>query len=143
MGSTIRVQNGQIEIDQSIGQPDMVTGERKAAQDMAECLLQEYLPEQDYGSFLKQIIENPVPGAGELFLRHYVAQAIQLLQAKQAVDPTLTPSERIVEIAELITDLDDDGTGIFFVRVETETGEPDVSTSIVVPVQTNHLTDGF
>ena len=112
-----------------------VTGERKTAQDMAEVLLQDYLPEQEYGSFLRQIVANPTPYAQQLFIQYYVAQAIETLQQKQLQDPGITVDEQIASITQLVTTQPIEGTVAFFVQVATVSGAP--ASVGAIPTQLN------
>lgn len=142
MSNTLYVQNGQVVLDQALGQIRTVEGERKAAQDMAECLTQRFLPEQEYGSFLTDITSNKLPYGGEIFIRHYVAEAIKLLQQKQANDEAATTDELIAEILELTTVVNDNGDAAFFVRVSTESGGSAEAIG-ATPVMLEHLQEDF
>jgi len=141
MAVTFRVVDGQVEFDPATGQIVTVTGERKASQDLAEVILQDYLPEQNYGSYLSKVATNQIPHISELVVRHYIAEAVKVLDARQLEDPTITPYEKITNILELDTIMDDSTSTLgFFVRVGTEAGKP-VSTAALQPTQLNHLTE--
>lgn len=120
----------------------MVEGNRKCAQDMANCLLQEYLAEQQYGSYLTAIVRNQIPFGQELMLRYYIADAVNRLKVKQQEDTASTASERIQDITELLTTPNESGTVGFFVVVSTEDGGAS-ETGVVQATQLNHLTEGF
>jgi len=144
MSVTLKISNGQLDFDAATGQVNTVSGNRKAAQDMAECLMQEYLQEQDYGSFLRAILTNKVPFTGDLFIRYYIAQAVQKLQALQQVDPELTESERIDDILDLLTADDGAGNVAFYVNVSTgDGGTADAAASRRVETQLNHQFERF
>lgn len=139
MSMTFRIVDGQVEFDPATGQVVTVSGERKCSQDLAEVLLQEYLPEQNYGSFLSKVIKNQIPYISELIIRHYISEAVRLLDAKQAEDPEIDSYERITGITQLDTILDDEGTLGFYVKVGTEEGEADAA--VIKPTALNHLTE--
>ena len=123
MSSTLRIVDGQIAIDPSTGIMETVTGNRKAAQDIGESLMQEYLADIDYGSYLKAIVTNQLQGADELLVRYYVADAIQKLQAKQQEDPNLTLAEQITGITQLLVKTDNNiDVTYFYVAVSTADG---------------------
>jgi hypothetical protein len=125
MSQTFKIINGQLDMNYSNGQPNTVTGNRKCAQDVGECLLQDFLASQQYGSYLRKIVENPVPYSAGLLLQYYISDAINLLSALQQQDPTITPDEQIADVAQILTTtLDGDGTTGFFVSVDTESGQP-------------------
>lgn len=142
MSHTLRIIDGQIDIDPATGQLNLVDGNRKAGQDMAECLLQDYLADIDYGSYLRSLTTSALPGAGELFLRHYIADAIQRLQAKQQQDSNLTLEEQITDIIQL--DVADDGAGqsVFFVAVSTAGGQV-ANVGATKATQLNHQFERF
>lgn len=142
MSKTLRVVNGQLDISASTGQLITLSGERKCAQDMANCMLQEFLAEQQYGSYLKAVVENRIPFATEMLIRFYVADAINRLSALQEADPEITEDEKINQIAELLTTPDDAGTVGFYVRVTTQSGT-NAEAGVLGPTQLNHLTEGF
>jgi len=142
MSKTIRIVNGQIDIDPATGLVETVEGNRKAAQDMAECLLQDYLPEIDYGSFLRALVLNQIPNSGDLFIRFYIADAIQKLQAKQQDDPYLTEAEQITQITELQVANDQQGTVVFFVAAATADGG-DASLTAAQATQLNQQYERF
>jgi hypothetical protein len=130
MGQTLRIANGQLDLNPNTGLLNTVEGNRKCSQDLAECILQTYDPIINYGSFLTEVVTNStaVPHAGDLFIRHYIAQAVQLLKSKQLEDPTSTATERIVNISQLITQFDDaTSTVAFYLSVDTETAEADAA----------------
>lgn len=142
MSVTYRIVNGQIDVNRANGQPVLVSGNRKCAQDMAECLLQEYDAAQQYGSYLKAIIQNRIPFGTEMLLRYYIAQAVNLLQVKQQDDPYSDAAERISQIDEILTTPNDSGLVGYFVAVSTEDGGAS-ETGVVAPTQLNQLTEGF
>lgn len=145
MSTTLKIADGHIVISSATGVLETVSGNRKAAQDLAECLLQQYSATQNYGSFLKSIISNPdpIPGASELFVRHYVAEAVKLLDQAQVADSAITPDEKINQIIRLDTVSDDSGTVGFFVQVSTEDEGQSVAASAVQVTSLKHLTEGF
>jgi hypothetical protein len=145
MSVTLKVSDGHIVISATTGVLETVSGNSKASQDLAECLLQEYSSSQNYGSYLKAIITNPNPleGASELLVRHYVAEAVKLLDAAQLSDPAITSDEKLTQITRLETASDDSGTVGFFVQVATEDGGASVQASAVQATSLNHLTEGF
>ena len=145
MSTTLQIIDGHISLDPATGLLQTVTGNRKCAQDLPECLLQAYDPVQNYGSYLKQIISNasPVAGATELLVRHYVAEAVQLLEAAQAADPAITSDEQIDQILALDTASDDSGTLGFYVSVSTMDGGASVESSILQATSLNQLYEGF
>jgi len=149
MSTTLQVSDGHIVISPATGVLVTVTGNRKCAQDMAECLLQEYSPTQNYGSYLKKIIknQNPIPGASELLVRYYVSEAVKLLDAAQLADPAMTADEKIDQIIGLDTASDDTGTVGFFVNVSTVDGgaaqASAVQAAAVQATSLNQLTEGF
>ena len=138
----MRVVNGQIDFSASTGQPVMIEGGRKCAQDMAESFLQDFLSEQQYGSYLRAIVRNQIPYATELLLRYYIAQAISLLQASQEADPAITAAEQIVQIDSLLTTPNEQGVVGFFVSVITQDGGLS-QTGVALPTQLNQLTEGI
>lgn len=127
-----------MEFDPATGQIVTVSGERKCAQDLGEVLLQDFLAEQNYGSFLTKVVQNQQPVIGEMVIRHYIAEAVKTLEIKQSEDGAITPEEKITQILQLDTILDDSGTLGFFIRVETESGQT-ASTAVVQPTALNHL----
>jgi hypothetical protein len=143
MSRTIKIENGQISIDPSTGLVETVTDNRKAAQDMAACLMQEYLADIDFGSYLTAVATNQIGGAGDLFIRYYVADAIQKLQAKQQQDPNLTLAEQITEITELLVKNDTENSITnFYVAVATADGG-EAEMGAVRPTQLNHQFERF
>jgi len=142
MSTTLWVQDGHIMFDPATGQLQTVQGNRKAAQDLAESLLQEYDATQNYGSFLSQILDNQIPGAQEILVRHYVAEAVRLLDQKQQDDTEVTPDEKIVQIEELVTAGDDNGLVGYYVRVSTE-DDTSVETTALSPVSLEQLDEDF
>lgn len=133
MSTTLKVANGHIVFNPANGQLVEVTGERKAAQDIAEVLLQDYSTEQEYGSYLRRLIANPIPYAQQLFIQYYIAEAIKTLEQKQLQDPYISDDEKIDSIVELVTTTPIEGTVAFYVRVETVSKK---SASIgVIPTQ--------
>lgn len=142
MSKTLKIINGQIDFDPSTGQIVLVENNRKAAQDLAACLLQDYLPEIDYGSQLRALMANPIPLAGDLFLRFYIAEAISKLQSKQQDDPYLTRSEQITDITALQLVDDGEGTTAFFVGVSTADGGEEV-VAAQNETQLNHQYERF
>ena len=142
MSLTFRVVDGQVEFDPATGQIVSITGERKCSQDLAECLLQDYLLEQDYGSYLSQIIQNKIPYISEMVIRHYIAEAVRVLDARQMEDPAITRDEKTTNILELDVLSDSNGMVGFFLRVGTEAGQS-ASTTLLQPTQLKQLTEGF
>lgn len=143
MSLTLRIVNGQIDIDPSTGQVNTVEGNRKAAQDMGNFLLQDYLEDNASGSYLREVAQNPIPQAGDLFLRYYIAECIQRLQSKQQEDTYLTEAEQIVEITELLVNTDPEtNTTTFYLSVATADGgvEPIAATQ---ETQMNHQYERF
>lgn len=150
MGTTLRIVNGQLDLDTNTGLVNQVTGNRKCSQDLAECLLQDYDADINYGSFLTEVVTNStaIPFAGDLFIRHYIAQAVELLKAKQLEDSTSTSDERITDIAQLITQTNQDTNTVgFYLSVDTETLNADVALvnipTLVQPTQLNQLYEGI
>lgn len=137
----MQIVNGQVNISASTGEPILVDGNRKCAQDLAECFLQDFLPSQQYGSYLRAIVRNQFPFATELLLRYYIAQAVNLLQALQDSDPAITDSEQITDIITLLTTPNQDGTVGFFVSVGTQDGGSSVAGVALQPTQLNQLTE--
>ena len=130
MGWTLKIVDGQLDLDVNTGLLNTVEGERKCAQDIAECMLQEYDPVQNYGSYLTAVVANStaIPFAGDLFIRHYISQAVDTLKSKQLEDPASTPDERINEISQLLTVTDQDTQTMgFYLKVETESGSAETS----------------
>lgn len=123
------------------GQPVLVDGNRKCAQDMAESFLQDFLPSQQYGSYLRAIVRNQIPFATELLLRYYIAQAINLLQALQEEDPAITTSEQIVQIDNILTTPNLDGVVGFYVSVVTQDGGSSAAGAALGATQLNQLTE--
>lgn len=142
MSKTFKISNGQIDLNPATGQPRLVEGGRKCAQDMANVLLQEYLDEQQYGSYLTAVVRNKIPFGNELLLRFYIADAINRLKVKQQEDSYSTEAERIVDITDLITTPNEAGTVGFYVAVSTEDGG-ESEAGVVQATQLNHLTEGF
>lgn len=141
MGSTLRIVNGQLDLDVNTGQLVTVEGDRKCAQDLAECLLQNYDADQNYGSYLTEVVTNSsaIPLAGDLFIRHYIAQAVELLKSKQLEDQTSTPEERITDITQLFTQTDQDTQTVgFYLSVATEAGEADTAV-VNIPARPTQL----
>ena len=143
MSQTLQVSDGHIVISRATGQLATVEGNRKASQDLAEALLQDYLPDNDTGSYLSAILQNQDPDTGELMVRHYVADAVTRLQARQLEDPALTTSEAIADIDQLYTLSSDQGTLGFYVECSTEDGGESVKAAAVQPTSLNQLTEGF
>lgn len=141
MSLTLKISNGQLDFDPATGQLNTVTDNRKAAQDLAECLLQDYLADIDYGSFLKSIATNNIPFSGDLFIRYYIADAVQKLMSKQQDDPNITSAEQILSINELSVNTDSDGTCVFFVGVTT--GDGYVEKVAAQQTQLNHQYERF
>jgi hypothetical protein len=143
MSTTLLVQDGHIVFASASGLLATVQGNRKCAQDLAESLLQDYDAEQNYGSFLKDILSNQMPGgAQELLVRHYVAEAVKLLEQKQQDDPEVTPDEKIERIEELVTATDDTGLAGFYVRVSTQ-DDTSAEATALSPVSLQHLDEDF
>lgn len=138
----MRLVNGQVDISASTGQPVMVSGNRKCAQDLAESFLQDFLASQQYGSYLRAVVQNQIPYATELLVRYYIAQAVSLLQAMQEADPAITDSEQIVQLDALLTTPNNGGVVGFFVSVTTQDGGKS-QTGAVIPTQLNQLTEGI
>jgi hypothetical protein len=132
MSNTLKIINGSIVLDPSTGQLETVTGNRKCAQDMAEVFLQEYLPEQDYGSYLAAVASNKIPYATELLVHHYVADAVNRLSAKQMEDPAITDDEQIKDITTLLTSSDSEGGIAFLVGVETQQVGQTAETAVAI-----------
>lgn len=122
MSKTLSIVNGQIDIDPATGLVNTVTGNRKAAQDLGEVLLQDYDPNTDYGSYLRAIATNQIQGAGDLFFRYYIADAVQKLQASQQKDAFLTAAEQITSIISLNLSSYGDAQTVFFLSVATADG---------------------
>ena len=138
MGYTLRIVNGQLDLDTTTGQLNTVTGERKCSQDLAEVMLQDYDAETNYGSYLTTVVTNStaVPFADDLFVRHYISEAVDLLKASQVADQTSTSDERIQDILQLLTQFDTNtGTVGFLLSVSTEAGSSDVAI-VNIPTQT-------
>lgn len=143
MSTTLKIINGQIDIDASTGQINQVDGNRKAGQDLAECLLQDYLADIDYGSFLRAVATNQIPFSGDLFVRYYISDAVQKLQGKQQEDQYLTAAEQITEILELQVSDDGAGTAAFFISVATADGGPSPSIGAIQETKLNHQYERF
>lgn len=142
MSETIRIVNGQIDMNPSTGQPNMVSGNRKCAQDLAECLLQDYLASQQYGSYLRAVVRNQIAFATELLVRYYISQAISQLESLQQIDPNITDDEQIQDIQTILITPNNDGVVGFFVSVSTVSGQSSMA-GAAIPTQLNQLTESI
>lgn len=142
MSTTLSIVNGQIDIDPATGLVNTVTGNRKAAQDLGEVLLQDYDPNTDYGSYLRAIATNQIQGSGDLFFRYYIADAIQKLQASQQQDAFLTAAEQITGILALQLSVYGDDATVFFVSVSTADGGVS-EVGAIQPTQMNQQYERF
>lgn len=123
MSQTFQVSDGHVVFSASTGQPVMISGERKCSQDLAECLLQNFSTTQQYGSYLNNIVSNNIPGATELLVSHYVADAVSVLDQIQQQDPYCTADEKVNDIISLITTPVQNGICGYFVQVSTVSGQ--------------------
>ncbi len=130
-------------INPANGQPQTVTGNRKASQDLAEGLLQDYWADNDTGSYINQVQLNQDADSSELLVRHYVADAVTRLQARQLEDPAITSDEMIADIEQLFTLQSDQGTLGYYVNCSTEDGGASVQAAALQPTSLNQLTEGF
>ena len=142
MSTTLQIQDGQILLDPS-GLLLSVTGSQKASQDLGECLLQEYLPVQGYGSWLNAVITQQVQDVTELILRQFIADAVNLLQSKQTEDFAITSAELISSIDVLNVVSDSDGNAAYYVKCSTADGGTSASTVVRPANSYNQLFEGF
>jgi hypothetical protein len=146
MSTTLQIQNGHIVINAPNGQLVTVGGNRKAAQDLAETILQDYLLDNDTGSYVNQVLKNNGQDANtsELLVRCYLADGVNRLIARQMEDPAITPDEQIEEIEQLQTIQDpNSGTLGFYVNCSTADGGQSVEVAALQPTLLNQLTEGF
>lgn len=144
MSTTLKIINGQLDIDASTGQVALVSGGTKCSQDLAEVLLQDYLADNDYGSYLKVITTNQLPFAGDLFIRYYISEAVHRLQSKQQDDSYITASEQITQISQLLVKTDhNSGTTVFFISVATADGGAESIAAAHAATQLNHQYERF
>lgn len=102
MSITIRVANGGIDIDAS-GLPVMVENEAKAAQELAEVILNEYDAAEDWGSTLHQLTGDPgVVISAPSRIASSLTDAVDRLIRKQLLDgDKITLRESIDNISQL------------------------------------------
>ena len=143
MGWTLKVVDGQVEFDPATGLLNTVDGERKCAQDLAECLMQDFDPAQNYGSILNQVVNSPEQNITEMVIVNGVSTAIGLLQSKQQEDVASTESERISRILALNVSQNDQGDAAYYVRVETEDGGAGIDVTILKPTSLEHQFQTF
>lgn len=142
MGHTLQISDGMIVFDVN-GQLQTVTGNRKAAQDLGEALLQQYDPAQGWGSFLYEINSNQVPFINEFVIRYFISDAVQNLQSKQSDDPLLDDAEAITGINTLNVVFDGDGNCAFYLDCGTQDDGASVNTTMIQPTSFNQLFEGF
>lgn len=142
MSRTLKIVNGQLDLDSASGQVNTVEGNRKTAQDLAAFILQDHLQDNDSGSYLRAVATNQITDAGDLFIRHYVADAVQRLRSQQHMDPNTTPAEQIKDITQLEVVNDKEGTVYFWVVVSTTDGGAE-SVAVGQETELNHQYERF
>lgn len=134
MSSTLKISNGDIEIDAVTGMAAKVSGIEKCSQDMANVLMTERnqpaqkrttstLP-RAYGSELATL-NVPVffSGLGEPLVSRKIQEAVQSLMAMQASDPNVTDDERISDIVRLVVQAIGYDDFLYFVQVRVASGQ--------------------
>lgn len=118
MSNTLRWSDGDIFIN-SAGRSEFVDGPDKAAQDLAEVLLQPLDALRDYGSELESLnVPHPVSlFAGKALISKKVDEAVQRLKRLQEQDPNAGPDETIDKINKLVVQEIASREFIFWVNV--------------------------
>lgn len=128
MSITLKMVDKDLAID-SGGRHINVRGVEKAAQDLAESLMNNYNPEfptHYIGSTLYEIQGNPIEynlGNAEIAIRSAVEDAVARLQDLQDEDPYIDDDERITDIARLEVIRIGETTYAYFLECRVDTDE--------------------
>lgn len=98
MSHTLAVANGDLDIN-ALGSCDLISGQDKLSQDVAEALLSDYDYERDYGGKLQTMV---VPGLGaKAMVSSEVQRILTRLQSMQSQDSSITSDERISSVSDI------------------------------------------
>ena len=156
MSSTLKWSNGDIDISAVTGQPTVITGVEKCAQDVAEVMMLDRKQTnassaafpRAYGNKLASI-ETPVFFSGLIgkpLVSRKIQEAIQTLIDAQNNDPNITPDEHIINISRLLVESLNVTDYIYFVEVTVESGSPVPGVSNLEATKLDHqfaLTSGI
>ncbi len=149
MASTIRIDDGDIFIDQNTGQTEMLSGPQKTAQDLANALLTVLAPRtpnrssreltRQYGSEVADLAAAPkVSGRlGNALIAKKIAECINRLAQQQRQDPRTTPDEQIARITTLRVEPISPTDFIYAVEVELQSGSK-VARKVLVETKLDH-----
>jgi len=136
MATTLKMLNGDVDINSSSGRPNVITGEPKTRQDIQEFFSINVL-ENGFGSGIEQLIGST--GSNDTTMVSLVSRQIRLgigsmIQIQQS-DSRISrpPEERVSGIGSVAVAIDpEDPTRIFFrVNILTDGGAPlSISTSV-------------
>ncbi len=115
---TLKKANGDLFLDVETGRPSVVSNASKTDQDLADLYLSSYDEDRNWGASL-HLIDLPIASLMQakaiLFLR--LQQANDRILAKQALDPTITPNEQIMNFSRANVLVDVQNQALIFFSV--------------------------
>lgn len=150
MSTTLKISNGDIDIDEVTGAATEITGVDKAGQDVANVLMIDRIQpktsrsaaafRRTYGNELASL-QTPTffSGAvGKPLVAQKIQEAIQSLIDLQDVDPSITDDEHIDHIGRLLVESLDITDYIYFVEVIVRSGNTSPAVSNLQAVKLDH-----
>lgn len=144
MSTTIKISDGDIDINNVTGKATLVRDSAKCSQDVANVMMldrsQPNVPfKRAYGNELASL-QNPVFFSGLVgkpLVGQKIQEAIQSLMDFQDADPNITPSEHIDHINRLTVDQFGVTDFIFYVEVAVKSGDTIPPVSNIEAVRLN------
>jgi hypothetical protein len=119
-GQTYKISNGDRDIDPSTGLQRMISGRDKGAQDIADCLMIIYDPDENFGSELMKLQVTGGPEARGVVLAK-VGEALNRLILKTQEDPSYTTDDALeIQDIRVFPDTIDKTTYWFFITVRMQ-----------------------
>lgn len=124
MSTTLRVSNGDVYFSEATGKSERLGGIRKTAQDLMEEFLTEFDADENRGTLIRKLRSIGL-------IRQEVAEAVERLRTRQMTNKALSPSERIVQVNNIVVQSYDGVHVFFYVNITTGASKEDIQLTFV------------
>jgi hypothetical protein len=148
MSTTLKVSNGDLDINEVTGMPSLISGVDKCSQDVAEVLMIDRKQTNRSGRAFRRAYGNELASlqtpmffsglVGKPLVARKVQEAIQSLIDMQDQDQNVTDDEHIDNIGRLMVEALDTTDFIYFVEVFVRSGSTVPPVSNLQEVKLNH-----
>lgn len=148
MSTTIKISNGDIDIDEVTGGATLITGVNKCGQDSANVLMLNRKQTNRSGKLFRRAYGNELASLqtptffsgviGKPLVAQKIQEAVQSLIDLQDVDPNITDDEHIDHIGKLMVESLDVTDYIYFVELIVRSGNTSPAVSNLEAVKLDH-----